>query len=210
MACAGIAGADVIVFNDGAYDEGYVHSTGTLITVRGRDGKSEYSVASAIVARIEYNRWYNELDGNAKISAKGGSITTMNTQSFLVAKTGEKVTQQLHEQRMAWTWLKAFMKKDGPRITARGTAQAVKTLVVFVGLLLCMLVSTIASIVLIIDAFKRSVLWGLVCLFCGIGLFVYIFTDYEGERRRMLLCLTAPLWWLLLAMGLQQVMQLLI
>ncbi|GEM_PF-1278166 len=211
LACAGMAGADVIIFHDGSYDEGYANRVGAFVNVRGRDGKSEYSVSTTIIARIEYNRWYSELNEAGKASAPGGPITILNTQKFLVATTSDAVQQQARKQWRAFAWLNTLMKKDGPRISARGTVQAVTTLVITIGFIICLLIATIASICLIIDAFKRSVLWGLLCLLCGIGLFIYLFTEYEyvGWRGRMFLCLTAPLWWLLLTIGIQQLMRLL-
>lgn len=208
MACAGSVGADVIMFNDGAFDEGYVHFTGTFVTVRGRDGKSEYSVPTAIVARIVYDRWYHELEENDKDGTKGGVITLLSTQNIVVATTSDAVYQQMDKQKRAFAWLRAMLQKDGPRYTTRGTAQAVRTLVIFGGFVISVLISTIATIFLIIDAFKRSVLWGLLCLFCSIGLLIYLFTEYEGRRGRMLFYMMAPLVWLLLAMGFQQCMRL--
>ncbi len=208
MAWASLAGADVIMFSDGAFDEGYVRCTGAFITVIGRDGKSEYSVSTALVAQIEYDRWYSELDAQARASTKGGPITTVNTQNYLMATTSEAVQRQLHKQRSALTWMSTFMKKDGPCPSARSTVQALSTLVIFLGFIVCGLITFIASIFLIIDAFKHSVLWGLLCLLCGVALFIYLFAEYEGRRGRMYFFLTAPLWWLFLVIGVQQLTRL--
>jgi hypothetical protein len=191
------AGADVIVFRDGKCDEGYISLTGGFVTVRGRDGRSEYTISTSVVARIEFDRWFRDLGEQARRASAGAPITVATTQSVVSVATGA-VLRQLQLERVNLRWLRSFMTKDGARAILHSSPETLSNLALIVGMLLAFLTAVIATIYLIIDAFKHSILWGVLCFFCNIALLIYLFTQYQGPRARMFLYLTAPVWWALL------------
>ena len=51
------------------------------------------------------------------------------------------------------------------------------------------LVSFVCSIIILIDAFKNEWWKGLLCLLCGIYMLYYAFTEFQNERKPLILAL---------------------
>ncbi len=197
--CAGIVvgcaalHADVVVFNDGHYDEGYVTPVGERIIVRSRDGRSEYRIGTSLVERIHVNRWYADLEAEEKAAMTVFEQAAPPPRGPVsAARPGAAAVRQGRVQLQRLLWRVGFGAQ------ADGLQQA-RALAMVVGMLIAMLVMSASMVFLIIDAFKHSSAWGLLCLLCPPAQLVYLFTVYTGSKGRVLLGLLAPLWWALAA-----------
>jgi hypothetical protein len=181
--------ADVVVFKDGHYDEGYVTSAGERIRVRSRDGRSEYQISTSHVERIHANQWYANLEAEEK-----ASMTV--TEPVVPSEPASVASPIAMYMRMGRMQLQRQLWRLGLRADAGGLQQ-VAALAIAAGMLLTFVIMCVCAVFLIIDAFKRSTAWGLACLLCPPAQLVYLFTVYTGSKGRMLLGLLAPFWWAL-------------
>ena len=60
------------------------------------------------------------------------------------------------------------------------------TLILFVAAALLILVATVFHIIMLVNGFKTSAGWGLVCLLVPFGSLVFAFTKFGGGRRKVM------------------------
>ena len=181
--------ADVIYFTNGDIDEGIVQTNDVNIIIQTKDRMGSYSVPKTSVVSIDYGKWIKDLDGVkqeiALKSKKTTKIKAANTKEVI-----NKVKYSLPKN--------VFDNIDHTeeKVKKQSTFLLIFILVIFV--LLCG-GSLVCNIIVLIDAFKRSILWGLFSLFIPIVLLIYLITNYSGNKSRMFFWMFAPIFWLFLS-----------
>jgi len=186
MMAVGCCG-DIIWLVNGKALEGSAELVGDKVRVVERDGKGEYELSTAIVARVDVGMWLEDLEPAARAEAQR-AMRVPTVAGPARALPGEDVLRRrgIRVRDIGWLWGSDAKNK-----------QQVYTL--WVGLIGCLFfcgVSIGAFIVTLIHAFKKHIAAGLVVLFVPLAVLVYVCFYYTGRRVRMLLALVSPVAWL--------------
>jgi hypothetical protein len=177
--------ADVIYFSNGDIDEGHVTITGNRVVIVTRDKKGSYGVSSDSVKKIDYGSWVEDLDISARIIAENTKKTKALSKANKTQQTINKITGVLPD------------KVPIPTVPTCKFDKSMSAQVIIVGSMFIILsfISLIYSIILLVDAFKCSIAWGLCSLFIPFVIWIYLFTNYTGSRGKMFFWLISPLIW---------------
>ncbi len=183
--------ADVIYFSNGDIDEGHVTITGNRVVIATRDKKGSYGVSSDSIEKIDYGMWIEDLDISARLIAKNTKKTKALSGANKTQKTINKITGILPD------------KVPVPTVPTCKFDKSMSAQVIIVGsmFIILSLVSFIYSIILLVDAFKCSIAWGLCSLFIPFVIWIYLFTNYSGNRGKMFFWLISPLIWGILSLS---------
>lgn len=184
--------ADVIFFKNGKMEQGYVEVTGNKYRVKDRVGGGEVEFYTGIVKKIEYGMWFEDLDPKVRSQAvtsiitnepaAGDTMPTVVTADWALVETPpdhldfDTIMEDVNPTAL-WLW---------------GS-----------GLLLFFIlwvVSFVCWILVLVDAFKSSIWWGLGSLFIYLVFLIYLIFEYSGRKGRMFLLVHSPyifivLWW---------------
>ena len=214
--------ADIVHLVNGNRLEGTASDAGSKVKLVERYGVGEIYISTTKVHSIEYGAWLTE------------STVGVRNVSYLILGATNAVSQSETEK-----WLKDVsslrlppaVKTYVPDVTRGWSGQSTRDRVLIVvgviglaGFVIWSLVSVVVSIIILVDAFKLSVAWGLFliflsplspslylllyysgnqqrmyyCLVSPLPTLLYLFTYYSGNRRRMFSYLISPLIWLLI------------
>ena len=174
--------ADVLWLDNGKKLEGTIEEYTDVVEIRERNGPGLYGVASAKVVRVEYGVWLSDVDQSTNpVMYANGEQATGSDVEVLYEPQGSGVTADLMTSELA------------------ERAQQVPHVIVVIiglGLVVWLLISLIATIVLLVDAFKHNVLWGVLCFIFNPLLWIHLFVNYKGRKFIMFLLLISPLLWI--------------
>ncbi|NLF38662.1 hypothetical protein GX586_04410 [bacterium] len=191
LAAAGAA-ADVIFLRNGDIVEGFATNAGDRLIVRERREIGEFALSTELVERIAYGVWIeNVFTGKFDASA----IDTSAIDAPMAPQTEPDATPLVsHAQQVR----KPAMPKSVSRLLTGGKRGATVTILVLAaGFVFFSLVSAVCYIVVLVDAFKTGILWGLLCLFIMPAVYVYVAACYHGARAKVFFGLISPLLWAL-------------
>jgi len=178
--------ADVIYFSNGDIDEGHVKSNGDRFIISTKDMTGSYGIQTNKVLFIKYGEWLENLDEAtqkvAENTKKTKSITSGKVEDTIIEIEG-KLPKQISKSIDI-----SKLKVGNPMIWVMGSL-----LVVFI------ILSTVCIIFLLIDAFKYSLAWGLCSLFIPFVIWIYLFTNYSGNKGKMFLGIISPFLWIILS-----------
>ena len=194
--------ADVIYFKSGKMEQGYVETKGKNYRVRDHEGGGEFEFSTNLVEKIEYGIFFKDLD--PKISSK--TMTSVITNEPTVADSAPNIVTanwQRVESPSEKFDIAALTEEMEPALL---WTAGIGLLILFI----LMIVSFACSIIVLVDAFKASVWWGLGYLFIPFVAFFYLIFQYTGKKTRMFLLIFSPfifgaIWWWILHVYFPQV-----
>ena len=173
--------ADIIYFKNGDIEEGYVKINEGRVRVLSRDELNEYEMSTNQIKSVEYGIWIEDKGKVTKEIAKvsSGNVTVIETPFWVFSKFGNKGFS-----------LKSVLNNIG-------TVRNISIILLVLGVFVCIGVSFVGNVIILIDAFKKNILWGIFGLiFFPIVLLIYLLTDYTGNKGRMFFWVyLLPLLW---------------
>lgn len=161
--------ADVIYFNNGDIDEGYATVDGDSITILSRNEMNKYGMPTNKIKAIEYGVW---------IEDKGKEVQAL---AAIPDDSGILTSKQLNKI--------SNMKIKGLNfnniLNDLTTTKGILSAILFLGIIVCFIVAFVGNIIVLVDAFKNNVLWGIFSLLFPIVLLIYLFGHYSGRKGRM-------------------------
>lgn len=181
---AAVARGDIIWLANGKALEGTAEQVGDKIRVIERDGKGEYELSTAIVVRVDQGIWLEDLEPGARAQAQRAM------QVPTIAEPAKALPGEDALRRRGISWRK-LMQGSGQQKSQK----MYSVLVGCIGMVFFMILSLVAFIITVIDAFRRHMVAGLVVLFVPLAVFVYVVKCYSGQKGRMILALLSPVLW---------------
>ena len=173
--------ADIIYFKNGDIEEGYVKINEGRVRVLSRDELNEYEMSTNQIKSVEYGIWIEDKGKVTKEIAKvsSGNVTIIEPPFWDFSKFGNKGFS-----------LKSVLNNIG-------TVRNISIILLVLGVFVCIGVSFVGNVIILIDAFKKNILWGIFGLiFFPIVLLIYLLTNYKGNRGRMFFWVyLLPLLW---------------
>jgi hypothetical protein len=184
--------ADVIFFKNGKMEQGYVEVKGNKYCVRDRVGGGEVEFYTGIVKKIEYGIWFEDLD------------TKIRSQAMTSIITNEPSAEDAVSTVVTTDW--SFVETQPGEVDFETLMKDVNQTAIWMWLLglalfaILMVVSFVCWIIVLVDAFKSSIWWGLGSVFIPIIFLIYLIIEYTGNKGRMFLLVYGPyifivLWW---------------
>ena len=199
---ANLSLADLIYFANGDIDEGFAITNGAILTVKSNDKKGKYGVPTNCVLYVKYGMWFEDLNEAERIVAESSgnmagvekSLTSiermqqMNPVDMLQEQSNECIDSLPSGLRNAL---------DNVRGGNVSTAEMISRVALLIVALILYIVSIVCSIIILIDAFKTSVIWGLLCIFVPFAFPIYFFVKYTGKKFKMFFWIViAPILWM--------------
>ena len=187
---------DIIWFNDGAYEEGRVEVLDDKVRVYEREGTGMYEIQSNLVNRIDYNTWKEDLAPGVRKKAR---VTIMTNVIVAGQDTAITVTTRWDQTAMD-TQVQKYTRNLNFSVNNK---KGIVTLIGVVIFFILMLTALVCEIIILVDAFKKSLWWGLACLFVPFVFLYYLIFEYTGNKLRMFMLIVSPvifivLWWWLI------------
>lgn len=183
--------ADLIYFDNGDIDEGFAIADGVIMTIRSKDKKGEYGVSTNRVLRVKVGLWFedlNEAERDVAESSKKMESVEKTLDPIEYVKHTVPAQLQIHSTKLN--------KITGLLPNSTGSMiLLVSNLFLFLVFVTLVIVSGICNIIVLIDAFKNSILWGILSLFVPIVLFIYLLTGYRGNKGKTFFWIISPLIW---------------
>ena len=182
--------ADIIYFKNGDIEEGYVKINGARARVLSRDELNEYEMSTNQIKSVEYGIWIEDKGKVIKEIAKvsKGNVTIIETPFLDSSKLENKKFP-----------IKTALKEIG-------TVRGMTIILLVVGVLVCIIVSFVGNIIILVDAFKNNILWGIFGLIFPFVLLIYLFTNYNGNKGRMFFWVyILPFLWLIATILLMEI-----
>ena len=179
--------ADVIYFNNGDIDEGYAKVNGSRVKIQNRDELSAYELSTNLIKAIEYGVWIEDMGKTVQRIAANSGNQVANSKNPLKNISLNKISN---------TKIKgvSFKKFFNNLATPRGILVAI----IIIGVFACCIISFVGNIILLVDAFKNNILWGIFGLLFPIVLLIYLFSNYSGNRGKMFFWIYIfPFLWLI-------------
>jgi len=179
--------ADVIYFANGDIDEGHVNVEDDMLIIAKKDKTGKYGVPTNSIKRVEYGIWKEDLDPTLRKVVE----STKKVKPISVKGTQHTINRVTHA-----------LPKNVPMTSYElNQSTKVQTIIFISVFILLSIISFVCTIVLLVDAFKCSIAWGLCSLFIPIVIWIYLFTNYSGSKGKMFLWLMAPIMWAILALS---------
>ena len=179
--------ADVIYFSNGDIDEGHVTLQGENIRVITKDKKGSYGFPTNSIKRIEKDKWLDDLDLSVRKAAEESKIA----KPIVANKTTHRINT-----------VNQILPKEFSLPTYKPNNKiSIQVIIIVIISFILFIVSFICRIVLLVDAFKFSIAWGLCSLLIPFVIWIYLFTNYTGNKGKMLLWLLSPFLWLILSVS---------
>ena len=188
--------ADIIWFEDGGCEEGRTQIAGDRLRVYEREGTGMYEIPTNLVQRIDRGLWLADLEPGfrkkATMTIVTNAVTASRPEAVAITTRWDETT--LIPQLDTYTRDLTFSYKS-----TRGIVTMTGVIVIFV----LIIIAVICEIMILVDAFKKSLWWGLACLFIPLVFLYYLAFEYTGNKLRMTLLIFSPLifvvlwWWLI-------------
>ena len=201
---ANLAFADLIYFDNGDIDEGFATTNGAIMTITSEDKKGEYGVSTNRVLRVEFGLWFKDLNDAER------SIAEASKNMEVVKKTLGTIDEVRHTVVPKVQRELGNLNKKFSLIPDSNGSKAMMGINVFLFavFIVLVIVSVVCNIVVLIDAFKNSIVWGILSLFIPIVLFIYFLTRYTGNKGKTFFWMISPIIWfglMLLAFSQQKI-----
>ena len=182
--------ADVIYFNNGDIDEGYVKINGSRVKIQNRDELNEYELSTNLIKAIKYGVWIEDM---------GKEVQTIAENSGNQVAISKNPLKNISLNKISNTKIKGVSFKNF--LNDLATPRGLLVIVIIIGSLIGSIVSLVGNIILLIDAFKNNILWGIFGIIIPFVLLVYLFSNYSGNRWKMFFWIyLLPCIWLVTAM----------
>jgi len=178
---------DIIWLVNGKALEGSAELVGGKVRVVERDGKGEYELSTAMVARVDVGIWLEDLEPAARAEAQRA------LQVPTVAEPARALPGEEALRRRGLSWRKLLCDTDTNK---KNNLQKYTVIVGMVGCVFFVILSLVAFIITLIDAFRKHVVAGLVVLLVPLAVLVYASVYYSGRKGRMFMALISPVIWL--------------
>ncbi len=134
------------------------------------------------IEAIEYGAWIDD---------KGQDIKAIAEDSKGYTAPGSKAINKISSTKVKGISLKSAFG-------SLGTARGISMIIFVIGTFACFIVAFVGNIIILVDAFKKSLAWGFLCIFVPLILFIYLLTNYTGNKGRMFFWVYLfPLIWVL-------------
>ncbi|RLD11444.1 MAG: hypothetical protein DRI44_03595 [Chlamydiae bacterium] len=172
--------ADVIYFSNGDIDEGHVKSNGDRFIISTKDMTGSYGIQTNKVMLVKYGEWLENLDEATQRVAEN----TKKTKALFGGNKAQKAINKI-----------TGILPDKVPTCIFGKSMSAQVIIIGSIFIFLSFVSLIYSIILLVDAFKCSLAWGLCSLFIPFVIWFYLFTNYTGSRGKMFFWLISPVVW---------------
>ena len=179
--------ADVIYFSNGDIDEGHVKLQGKNIMVTTKNKKGSYGIPTNSIKRIEKGIWLDDLD----LSVRKVAENTRITKPIIADKAIRTINTVNNVLQKKFSFLSYKQSEKIP----------MQVIIICSICFILIIVSFVCRIVLWVDAFQFSIAWGLCSLFIPFVIWIYLFTNYTGNKGKMFLWLLSPILWLILSIS---------
>ncbi len=188
---ANLTFADLIYFDNGDVDEGYATAEGAIMTITSKDKKGEYGVSTNRVLRVETGLWFKDLNKiERNIAEASKNMETVKKTLSTIGEVHQTVVPQVQRE------LEKLNKKFSFLPSSNGSkAMRISNYFLFFVFFTLVIVSAVCNIIVLIDAFKNSIVWGILSLFVPIVLFIYLLTGYRGNKGKTFFWIISPLIW---------------
>jgi len=183
--------ADVIYFDNGDIDEGFATADGVIMTITSKDKKGEYGVSTNRVIRVKVGLWFEDLN-EAERDIAEASKNMEKVEKILnpIEYVKHNVPAQLQTQSAKLNKITGFLPNNKDSMVLM-----VSNLFLILVFTILVIVSTVCNIIVLVDAFKNSIVWGILSLFIPIVLLVYLLTAYRGNKGKIFFWMLSPIIW---------------
>jgi len=201
---ANLTFGDLIYFDNGDIDEGFATSNGAIMTITTEDKKGEYGVSTNRVLRVEFGLWFKDLnESERRIAEASKNMAVVKKTLSTIEEVHQTVVPQVQRE------LRNLNKKFSfiPDSKGSKTMMIMNIFLIFV-LIVLIIVSVVCNIVVLVDAFRYSIVWGILSLFVPLVLFIYFITRYTGNKGKTFFWMISPIIWfglMLLAFSQQKI-----
>ena len=179
--------ADVIYFNNGDIEEGYAKVNEDRIKILSRDELNKYELSTNLIKAIEYGVWIEDMGKEVQVIAERSANQVANSKNPLNNIPLNKISN-----------IKINGVSFQKALTNIATPKGMSIGLIFVGFIICFIVSLVGNIILLVDAFKNNILWGIFGILFPIVLLIYLFSNYSGNKGKMLFWVyILPFLWLI-------------
>ena len=188
---ANLTFADLIYFDNGDIDEGFATADGVIMTITSKDKKGEYGVSTNRVLRVKVGLWFEDLN-EAERDVAESSKNMESVEKILnpIEYVKRAVPAQLQTHSTKLNKITGFLPDSKDSMVL-----LVSNLFLFLVFTILIIVSAVCNIIVLIDAFKNSIVWGILSLFVPIVLLIYLLTAYRGNKGKIFFWMLSPIIW---------------
>ncbi|MCK5851664.1 hypothetical protein KAH27_01435 [bacterium] len=183
--------ADLIYFDNGDIDEGFATPDGVIMTIRSKDKKGEYGVSTNRVLRVKVGLWFedlNEAERDVAESSKKMESVEKILDPIEYVKHTIPAQLQIHSTKLNKITGLLPNNKDS-------TLMRFSSVFLLLMFIILIIVSAVCNIIVLVDAFKNSIAWGILSLLVPIVLLVYLLTAYRGNKGKIFFWMLSPIIW---------------
>ena len=199
---ANLTFADVIYFDNGDIDEGFVSINDNIMTITSQDKKGEYGVLTNHILRVKFGIWIKDLNDTER------SIAESSKKQQVVEKKFDPIEQIQQAIPKEWQGGSIDPQKILQNLLPKSkgiTMMFISNVFLFFVLIVLIIVSIVCNILVLIDAFKNHIAWGILSLLIPFVLLVYLLAHYRGRRGKMFFWIISPgIWFILMLISLAQ------